>query len=376
MGRPRSAPVYEVGPVRITKRGSGYRLRWMELGVERERTAADFDVARALADSVAARLALATGEAVSGAAAFGALCEAWIDAHRSEWGAAHATNMAILVGERHIGRKLGKLACDRVTDRDLRDFLDGMAKEGYSKDWIGTAARLLRSVGRYGVTRRVWASEHDPARGLRLPKLDRTVDRTLIPSPDQVAALADAAETSTEDEVQGLRRRWMIRAAAGCGLRWGEMCVLRASDVNLDERTVEVVRAWHPKEPPDRRLGPPKSDHSVRTVVIPEDDLDLWRRVIDAAEDGCFLAKPARGQVWSGSYWSNKVWPRLTADIEGWPEGAGYHYLRHFAIVSWLNAGVPLGDVSGLAGHHSSDFTMKRYVGPSRDYIEQARRLL
>jgi len=55
MGRPRITPLYENGPVRVSKRGKGYRLRWMELGVERERTAVDSETARALADSVAAR---------------------------------------------------------------------------------------------------------------------------------------------------------------------------------------------------------------------------------------------------------------------------------------------------------------------------------
>jgi hypothetical protein len=110
-------------------------------------------------------------------------------------------------------------------------------------------------------------------------------------------------------------------------------------------------------------------------VIIPAADLQLWRDVV-AAADGGVLAKPARGAVWNASYWSNKVWPKLVEQVENWPDRAGYHFLRHYAIVSWLDAAIPPGNVSRLAGHHSAEFTWKRYVGPQQDYLDVARQVL
>lgn len=374
MGRPRSATVYEAGPVRVT--GSGpYRVRWMEQGVERERTRAQLDEAVRLADELAARLELAHDGAISGAAAFGALAEAWVDRHRTEWSTGHTMNVRSLL-ETQVYPVVGRVSCDRITDTDLVRLVDGMVAEGYSADWVAQVVRALRALCRWGVSRGVWPPHMDPAANLRVPKIDRLVDRTLIPTPEQVEALADAAAASVDDEVQSLRRRWLIKAPAGTGLRWGEVVVLTPEDVDLEAREVRVTKSWHPKEPPERRIGPPKSRHSVRTVIIPAADVPLWRAVVEAAEPGEVLAKPQRGDVWNSSYWSNRVWPALVAQVEGWPERAGYHYLRHHAIVGWLERGVPIGNVARLAGHHSAEFTMKRYVGPSVDYLDAARRLL
>jgi integrase len=374
MARPRSKPAYEAGPVRVSARGGGYRLRWVELNVERERTTKTLDEATRLADSVAARLAFATNGAVSGAAAFGSLCEAWMDAYSPRWGAGHCANVqSILV--QHVNPSVGNVACDRLTDTSLQNIVLDMAEGEFSEDWMAAVVKVLRAVGQYGVKRRVWSSEHNPAADLLVPQIDRLVPRTLIPTAEQVNALADAAAASTKNATQQMRRRWMVRVAAGCGLRWGEMCVLTADDVDLDAREVRITKAWHPKEPPARRLGPPKSRHSVRTVIIPAADLQLWRDVV-AAADGGVLAKPARGAVWNASYWSNKVWPKLVEQVENWPDRAGYHFLRHYAIVSWLDAAIPPGNVSRLAGHHSAEFTWKRYVGPQQDYLDVARQVL
>ena len=375
MGRPRSATVYEAGPVRVTATARGYRLRWMELGVERESTASELETAKTRADSVSARVLISAGGAISGGAAFGALGDAWIAANESDWGAGHTANIAAALGG-HVYPTLGRVACDRITDAQLRQVIVGMVAAGYSLDWISTTVRALRALCRWGVHRRVWAAEHDPASGLKVPKIDRLVNRTLIPTAAQLAELADAAEASGRNPEQALRRRWMIRAAAGTGIRWGEMVVLTAGDVDLEQRTVSIDKAWHEKEPPEKRLGPPKSRHSVRTVIIPAADVDLWRQVIEAADDGAVLAKPFRAAVWTSSYWSNKVWGTITADIEDWPTKAGYHFLRHYAITNWLDQGVPIGNASRLAGHHSAEFTMKRYVGPSVDYLDAARKLL
>lgn len=374
MGRPRSAAVYEAGPVRVTGRGP-YRVRWMEKGDEREQGRASLADAQRLADSVAARLELAGNGSISGAAAFGALAEAWVERYEGEWSAAHTKNVvSLLTG--HVNPAVGRVSCDRVTDTQLAQILEGMATEGYSADWVSAAARALRAVCRWGVSRGVWPPHMDPGQDLKIPEIDRLLDRTLIPTVAQVEALADAAAASTVDPVQALRRRWMIRAAAGTGVRWGEMVVLTPGDVDLDGRTVRIVRAWHPKEPEDRRVGPPKTRHSVRTVVIPAGDVELWAAVLEVAEAGEVIAKPQRGRVWNSSFWSNRVWPGLTEAVDGWPERAGYHYLRHHAIVGWLDRGVPIGNVSRLAGHHSAEFTMKRYVGPSVDYLDAARALL
>ena len=83
MARPRSAVIYEAGPVRVAARGKAFRIRWMEHGVERERKVGTLPDAIRTADTIAGRLALAGGSGVSGAAAYGALADAWVERYRT-----------------------------------------------------------------------------------------------------------------------------------------------------------------------------------------------------------------------------------------------------------------------------------------------------
>ena len=56
--------------------------------------------------------------------------------------------------------------------------------------------------------------------------------------------------------------------AGYCGLRWGELAALRWSDVDLQSRTLRIVRAYS-EQAPRGELSPVKN-HQARTVPIPE----------------------------------------------------------------------------------------------------------
>lgn len=367
----RTATLYANGPVRVTGAPGHYRIRWSEPGRDPERTAQTWERALDIADAEAARLALAGRGHVNGGTAFGALCEAWVADRRHRWTLGTVQNIESLLRQ-HVLPTVGKVACDRLTDTQLEQLVLSLRDAGYSQDHLGHVTRLLRSVGRYGVRRGVWVAALDPAQDIKVPDTVRLLDRTLVPSAKQVSELEQAVRTLAPTEDQAMRRAWLIRAAAGCGLRWGEAVVIEASDVNLATREVTVTRAMNERS---RTIGLPKSRTSVRTVIIPDKDLPLWKEVVEATEDGP-LGATLRGMIWRNSNWHQNVLGPAIEKVAGWPHGAKFHYLRHFAICSWLDRGLRIGNVSALAGHHSTDFTFKRYVGPSADFLDQARKLL
>lgn len=376
MARPRTATLYESGPVRVTTSRSGYRLRWMELGTERERSISTRVEAERTADAIAGRLALAGAGGVSGATAYGALADAWVERYRPDWGAGHLKNVTSVL-DGHILPAVGRLSCDRVTDTDLNRVAVAMLEAGYSTDWRAHTVRTMRSLGRWGVSRGVWISVTDPAARLSVPSSDEQgVDQTLIPSATLIAELAAAVVAQAPTPEQALRRRWMLAAASGTGLRFSEMTALWPEHIDLGTREVRVVQAWVRQASGPPVLGPPKSKHGRRTVVIPADDVDLWAELLEITEERRHLGTSLRGAVWRSPGWKQRVWDDATASVEGWPARAGLHYLRHYAITQWLERGVPIGDVSRLAGHHDAAFTMKRYVGPATDHLDQARDLL
>jgi integrase len=68
--------------------------------------------------------------------------------------------------------------------------------------------------------------------------------------------------------VDAARDRLLVLVACYCGLRWGELAALRWSDVDLQSRTLRVVRAYS-EEAPRGELSPIKN-HQARMVPVPE----------------------------------------------------------------------------------------------------------
>jgi integrase len=347
----------------------------MEYGQERERCRSKLLAAKELADTTAGQLALNSDGAVSDATAFGALADAWIAMYSPDWSKGHTANMESIL-DTHFLPTLANLPCHRVGHKELSKVIREMAKDGYSHDWIGQSVGMLRRLCKWGISKGVWPAAANPAEHLKVPQISRFIPKTMIPTIDHIDQLQDLIVRTARTEDQKLRRDWLIVAARGTGIRWGELQVLDLNDVDLDKGIVSITKAWHEKELPADRLGPPKSRHSVRDVPIPDEDMDLWEQIIEATPEGEYFAQTLKGCVWTNSNFNNKVMHPAKAKVEGWPPGAGFHFLRHYALTNMLDCGIPIGDVSRIAGHHSTSFTYDRYVGPKVDYASSARSLL
>jgi len=372
MGRPRSTALYEAGPAVVTGIEGRYRIRWYEKGRRIERTATTLAAAQAKADEVAERIRYTHGGTLSVDAAFGALCQAWASTPKAKkWKKGYRDNMASLLRV-HVEPVLGHIACDRLTEDGVQAFLDGVSAAGYSASTLSHLTRLLRSVGRFGIKRGIWSQRSNPLEDIAVPKTEDLIDRKLVPSTALVADLVKNVAAQAPSKDQKMRRTWMVRAAAGCGLRWGEVLALDASCVTLSTREVRITQALEERT---RTLGLPKTGAGVRTVIIPTSDMPLWRAVVKATPSGPF-ALTETGLVWRNANWHSQVYGVAIAATTGWPTGARFHSLRHHAIYTWLDKGIHIGDVSCMAGHHSADFTYRRYVGASSDHLDVARKLL
>ena len=181
--------------------------------------------------------------------------------------------------------------------------------------------------------------------------------------------------------------------AVSCGLREGECCALRWSDVHLDAEE-PYIRVEHSlnlttdSEGHDHyAVGPCKSETSNRNVPIPPSVVAYLRKrrvatlesllALDVPEDG---VKPTIGQLFVcgdllGNFRNTKAmsgsWRTYCKrhDIKG---SAGTHLTLHQLRDSYASAlvddGVPVLRVSHLLGHATIDVTIRRYVsGNDRD---------
>ena len=152
------------------------------------------------------------------------------------------------------------------------------------------------------------------------------------------------------------------------GIRIGELCALRWSDINLDEKSVHIERTIQRIQvlPVDRTenktkvvISSPKSRTSIRDIPISSLLAAILRR----------LPQPSDGFVLTGN--TNYMEPRtlqnhfkkclLAAGIRDY----NFHTLRHTMATSYIEAGFDVKSLSEILGHSSVKITLERYVHSS-----------
>ena len=135
------------------------------------------------------------------------------------------------------------------------------------------------------------------------------------------------------------------------GLRVSELMALEPKHVK-DGIIVEQARVhrWGSRE-----VGPPKSAHSYRTIEIETDLLTLLRDHIKA------LPKGERFAFQLGQTGLSKRLHKACAQLD--LQRMTLHGLRHSHCTFLLSRGnVPIPAIAQRMGHHSPDFTLRRYA--------------
>jgi integrase len=161
--------------------------------------------------------------------------------------------------------------------------------------------------------------------------------------------------------------RLMLIFAASTGARAGEQWAARWKDVDLDKCELRINR----RVDAYGEEGAPKSKAGVRTVPLSAQlvaALKEWkvRSKFSKPEDLIF---PNRRGGHIGH--ANLVKRFFQPLFEGAPSMRfTWHGLRHFAVSTWIEAGMKPKAIQTFAGHASLQITMDRYghLFPSEDH--------
>lgn len=174
----------------------------------------------------------------------------------------------------------------------------------------------------------------------------------------------------TRDELQLLKasftERWHpfldFLVASGC--RLSEATALIPADIDADNGTVRITKAWK-RTPNGYELGQPKTRRSVRTINVPP----VVLAELDFSHDWLFTntqGGPIRLYSWRTNVWVPSLTKARSKDsknpdkvlLEKQPR---IHDLRH-TCASWLlSVGVPLITVSAHLGHEDAATTARIY---------------
>lgn len=181
----------------------------------------------------------------------------------------------------HIAPYFANVTVAEVTLARVRRWRKKLLDSGVSEVTAAKAYRLLRAIFNTalddGLIRR------NPYR-IKGAGEEESAERPVL-TVAQAYALADAV---------GLRYRALILLAAFTSLRWAEVVALTPTDIDLDARTVRVVRQLNYYEK-GGTFGPPKSRAGVRTVPFPELIVDDVRATTcDGSRPRCRSSSPPR----------------------------------------------------------------------------------
>ena len=241
----------------------------------------------------------------------------------------------------HLEPYFGARAVADIKEANVRRWRKGLLDSGLSTVTTAKAYRLLKAVlntaAADGLIRR------NPCR-IRGGGLEKSPERPVL-TVAQVYTLAD---------VTGERHRALVLLSVFCSLRWGELAALCRSDIDLDQRIVNVRRQL--TEPPGGGYfyGPPKSEAGQRVVSIPDlivPDLQRHLASIGPADDALVFTSPT-GAPLRHSNFRRRIWlPALSA--AGLP-AIHFHDLRHTGNKFSADAGANLRELMERMGHSST----------------------
>jgi integrase len=155
--------------------------------------------------------------------------------------------------EKHVLPVLGQMKLHQINRAVLKDFRNGMFKDGYSSSTINRALDCIRAV--------LEAAEDEE----RVPAVPR-IERASSKSAERGILSGDEFRRIFKAQWIDPRTYFASALAAVAGLRMGEVLALRRSNIDAERLLVSVLRSYDSAE---RIMGGTTKNGKARTVTVP-----------------------------------------------------------------------------------------------------------
>lgn len=292
-------------------------------------------------------------------ATFGQLLDKWLE--ESERMDLSPTTMRTYRAqvEQIIRPRLGKIVLTRLTPKHLDDLYRHMKEEERSPKTIRNYHAIISSALHQGV-RWEWVRENvaEKAKPPRVPQR-----RVTAPSVEAVRLVIEAAEARDP------RLAPLLMLAALTGMRRGELCALRWTDVDFERCELDVSRSV--VVVPGGLAE--KSTKTGRFRIVALDEVGMALLMLHKAnvEDWAQQAEvtvPEDAYVFSHLLDGSKPFrpDNVTGFFTRVRDSLGLndvrlHDLRHFTATQLIGAGVDVRTVAGRLGHSDPSVTLRVY---------------
>jgi len=252
---------------------------------------------------------------------------------------------------------IGAYPLNQLTASHIQHCYAELGRNGLSARSIEMVHAVLRMALRQAVKRGLIV--RSPVELASPPRPQRGEIQTL--DADQVHRLFESTS--------GMRLHALWVLLLTTGLRVGEACALRWTDVDLESGAVHVRRTIHRQRGQGLVLGQPKTSRSRRTVLLPRGTITALHehqayqgreRLVAGSlyQDGDLVFCTATGTPLEASTIGKMLHRHLRA--AGLPQ-LRVHDLRHTAATYLLSLGTHPNIVQNMLGHSTITLTLNTY---------------
>ena len=283
-------------------------------------------------------------------------------------------------------RYIAKLNIANIETRQLQGIFVELFKQNLSRSLMENAKVTANSIFKYAVEHKIRVD--NPVPSVVIPKKKLTVEEiensTVEEKFFERYELEEFLQKSLTDGLPNDKEWFYLLAFSG--MRVGELCALKWTDVNFEENTIRITKTL---DMPDHnmrkfKLTPPKTMAAIRTIDIDESILAMLKshKVLQAKiklgtrkgivdyHDGNFVFCRDNGYPFS----SRIIYDRIIRLIKktSITKIEGPHILRHTHITMLTEAKVDLKTIMDRVGHEDSKTTMDIYTHVTEKMKEDA----
>ena len=199
----------------------------------------------------------------------------------------------------------------------------------------------------------------NPTEDCRPPRVDRKEMKVI--KPEQVGSYLQAAAA------RNVLPMFFLELTSG--LRKGELLAPLWSDLDVKRRSISVTKSVSRRDGV-LEVSPPKTRHSIRNIIIPQQAVDLLIQEHSLHPNNPYMfPSPVTGEMYCPDT-INHLHKKLLKDAG--LEDCRFHDLRHTFATLALQNGVDVKTLSGILGHYSSGFTLDTYTHVTTKMQEEA----
>lgn len=296
----------------------------------------------------------------------------------------------IRVRKHEISRLLpyfGKLKMKDITRKQYQDALNDLFRQGYADNTIDGVHRTGRMIFKKAIEYEI--IRNDPTEYATLPKRQATVEdlenETEIPKYLEKDELAHFLRTAKD---HGLDRDYiMFITLAYTGMRVGELCALKWSDIDFAEQTISITKTYYnPRNViKDYTLLTPKTKTSRRVIDVDQFVLDELERhqaqqkIIQMRYRNTYYDKDFVFAQQDEQYAGYPAYPKLLGirmarllKIANLNPNLTPHSLRHTHTSLLAEAGVSLEQIMQRLGHSDDETTKNIYLHVTKPKKKEA----